>query len=54
MDVCRWHYIRPKASGKELLFVTKIAILIYTVMMGTPTCSLPASHRMVFTLSLNS
>ena len=41
---CRWHYARPKASGKELLLVTKIAILIYTVMMGEPLCSLPAFY----------
>ena len=50
MDVCRWHYVRPKASGKELLFVTKISILIYTVMMGTPICSLPALYWMFLSL----
>ena len=30
------HYFRPQASGKELLLVSKIMILVYTVCMGKP------------------
>lgn len=28
------HYLRPKASGKELLLFSRIAVLVYTVIMG--------------------
>jgi hypothetical protein len=29
-----WHYINPKADGTRLLIVSKICVLIYTVLMG--------------------
>ena len=29
-----WHYINPRATGKQLLIVSKIMILCYTVLMG--------------------
>eukprot|EP00891_Asterochloris_glomerata_P004751 jgi/Astpho2/4751/Aster-00301 len=29
-----WHYINPRAGGKQLLVVSKIMVLVYTVLMG--------------------
>lgn len=29
-----WHYINPRATGKQLLVVSRIMILVYTVLMG--------------------
>lgn len=29
-----WHYVRPQAKSNELLWVTKVMILIYTACMG--------------------
>ncbi|KAL3145727.1 hypothetical protein ABBQ32_003256 [Trebouxia sp. C0010 RCD-2024] len=29
-----WHYINPRATGKQLLIVSKIMVLVYTVLMG--------------------
>ena len=29
-----WHYINPRATGKQLLLVSRILILVYTVLMG--------------------
>ena len=34
------HYVNPRATGKQLLIVSKIMILCYTVLMGKyPTTS---------------
>lgn len=29
-----WHYVNPRATGKQLLIVSKIMVLVYTVLMG--------------------
>ena len=37
-----WHYINPRATGKQLLLVSRILILAYTVLMGeSPTHHTP-------------
>ena len=35
-----WHYINPRATGKQLLIVSKIMILCYTVLMGKPSAAI--------------
>ena len=29
-----WHYINPRAGGKQLLIVSKIMVLVYTVLVS--------------------
>lgn len=35
-----WHYVNPRATGKQLLIVSKIMVLVYTVLMGESSCKL--------------
>ena len=37
-----WHYINPRAGGKQLLMVSKIMVLVYTVLVS---CSQNQSKR---------
>ena len=34
-----WHYINPRATGKQLLVVSKVMVLVYTVLMGESSCA---------------
>ena len=47
------HYFKPNATGKELLLVSKIMILVFTVVMGTPSFLLRLEEYLQITMPIS-